>query len=242
MLALWLTRLGVGVRIVDKSAEPGTTSRALGVQARTLELYRQVGLADDVVDGGVQVPGLNFWVRGAHAARMPFGQLGEGLTPFSYPLMYPQDAHERLLIDRLASSRSARGAPHRAGRASNNTRPRARDTRAADGSEEICEVAFVAGCDGAHSIVRHTLGVGFPGGTYSGIFYVADVDASGPPMNGDCTSILTKPIYWLFSREGRAACAVARHRARTRPEQLAQLTFDDVSQRAIEHLRLTSAR
>ncbi len=45
VLALWLTRLGVAVRIIDKTAEPGTTSRALAVQARTLEFYRQVGIA-----------------------------------------------------------------------------------------------------------------------------------------------------------------------------------------------------
>jgi 2-polyprenyl-6-methoxyphenol hydroxylase-like FAD-dependent oxidoreductase len=49
VLALWLTRLGVRVRIVDKTAEPGTTSRALAVQARTLEFYSQVGLAEAVV-------------------------------------------------------------------------------------------------------------------------------------------------------------------------------------------------
>jgi 2-polyprenyl-6-methoxyphenol hydroxylase-like FAD-dependent oxidoreductase len=42
VLALWLTKLGVKVRIVDKSAESGTTSRALAVQARTLELYREL--------------------------------------------------------------------------------------------------------------------------------------------------------------------------------------------------------
>ena len=42
VLALWLTKLGVPVRIIDKAAEPGTTSRALAVQARTLEFYRQV--------------------------------------------------------------------------------------------------------------------------------------------------------------------------------------------------------
>ena len=45
-LALWLTKLGVGLRIIDRTAEPGTTSRALGVQARTLEFYRQIGIAD----------------------------------------------------------------------------------------------------------------------------------------------------------------------------------------------------
>ena len=47
VLALWLTKLGVSVRIVDKTAEPGTTSRALAVHARTLELYQQLGLAEN---------------------------------------------------------------------------------------------------------------------------------------------------------------------------------------------------
>jgi 2-polyprenyl-6-methoxyphenol hydroxylase-like FAD-dependent oxidoreductase len=241
VLALWLTRLGIGVRIIDKSAEPGTTSRALGVQARTLELYRQVGLADDVVDGGVQVAGLNFWVRGAQAARMPFGHLGEGLTPFSYLLMYPQDAHERLLVDRLASlGVHVERLAELVGFEQQRDRVRA-TLQAADGSQQTCEVAFVAGCDGAHSIVRQTLGVGFPGGTYSGIFYVADVDATGPPMNGELHIDLDEAdLLAVFPLKGRGE-----HRARLlgtvreqEPEQLNTLTFDDVSQRAIQHLRL----
>ena len=48
VLALWLTRLGIPVRIVDKAMEPGTTSRALAVQVRTLELYGQLGIAEEV--------------------------------------------------------------------------------------------------------------------------------------------------------------------------------------------------
>ena len=66
VLALWLTRLGVRVRIVDKTAEPGTTSRALAVQARTLELYRQIGLADAVVARGGEFAAVNLWARGQH--------------------------------------------------------------------------------------------------------------------------------------------------------------------------------
>ena len=62
VLALWLTRLGVRVRIVDKTAAPGTTSRALAVQARTLELYRQIGLADALVARGRNVLAVNLWV------------------------------------------------------------------------------------------------------------------------------------------------------------------------------------
>src|SRR5258705_13301100 len=82
VLALWLTRLGVRVRIIDKTAEPGTTSRAVAVQARTLELYRQLDLSSAVVEAGVKVAGLNLWVSGAKAARVLLGRIGEGLSPF----------------------------------------------------------------------------------------------------------------------------------------------------------------
>ena len=112
VLALWLTRLGVPVRIIDKLPAPGTTSRALAVQARTLEFYRQIGLAETVVDSGVKVAGINLWVRGAKAARIPIQRIGEGMTPYPWPLIYPQDAHERLLIEQLETLGVQRGASY----------------------------------------------------------------------------------------------------------------------------------
>ena len=101
VLALWLTKLGVKVRIVDKTAEPGTTSRALGVQARTLELYRQLDLTDAVLEQGHKVPAANLWVKGEPVARVPFERIGSDLTPYSFLHIFPQDEHERLLIERL---------------------------------------------------------------------------------------------------------------------------------------------
>src|SRR5215831_21052438 len=80
VLALWLTKLGVEVRIVDKTAEPGTTSRALAVQARTLELYRQLDLTDAVVRHGHKVPAVNLWVKGEPVARVPFERIASDLT------------------------------------------------------------------------------------------------------------------------------------------------------------------
>src|ERR1700721_3148910 len=103
VLALWLTKQGVEVRIVDKTTEPGTTSRALAVQARTLELYRQLDLADEVVKRGHITPALNLWVKGEKAARVPFENVGLGLTPYPFLHIFPQDEHERLLIERLLS-------------------------------------------------------------------------------------------------------------------------------------------
>jgi 2-polyprenyl-6-methoxyphenol hydroxylase-like FAD-dependent oxidoreductase len=64
VLALWLARLGVDIRIIDNAAEPGTTSRALAVQARRLEFYRQIGLAATLVDRGRRLDAVNLWVAG----------------------------------------------------------------------------------------------------------------------------------------------------------------------------------
>jgi 2-polyprenyl-6-methoxyphenol hydroxylase-like FAD-dependent oxidoreductase len=243
VLALWLTRLGVRVRIIDKTAEPGTTSRAVAVQARTLEFYRQVGLADAVVEAGVKVAAANLWVGGAKAARLPLGRMGEGLSPFPYALTYPQDAHERLLIERLdALGVQVERRTELVGFDQHPDSVRAVLKRP-DGSEESCEAAYLAGCDGAHSTVRETLATGFPGGTYSGLFYVADVDANGPaadgeihvdfeqadflavfPLKGPGRLRLIGPIRWEPDREHR------------------ELTFDDISGRAIGNLKLTIAR
>ena len=101
VLALWLTRLGVRVRIIDKTAEPGTTSRALAVHARTLELYRQLELADFVVAHGHKVPAVRLWVKGEPQTRISFAVIGAGLTPYAFLQIFPQDEHERLLIARL---------------------------------------------------------------------------------------------------------------------------------------------
>ncbi|HVS34098.1 MAG TPA: FAD-dependent monooxygenase [Gemmataceae bacterium] len=243
VLALWLTRLGVQLRIIDKTAGPGTTSRAVAVQARTLELYRQVGLAEAVVEAGVKVAGVNFWARGAKAARVPLGRLGEGLSPFPYALTYPQDAHERLLVERLNALGVSVERQTELLRFDQGPEGVRAVLRGPDGSEEACEAAYLAGCDGAHSTVREALGTGFPGGTYSGLFYVADVVCAGPaadgeihvdfeeadflavfPLKGQGRLRLVGPVQWDAEREHR------------------ELTFQDVGERAIRNLGLTVSK
>src|SRR3954465_9191414 len=95
VLALWLTKLGVKVRVLDKAPGPGTTSRALAVQARTLELYRQLDLADAVIARGLKAEVMNMWVHGERKARVALGAIGAGMTPYPYLEIFPQDEHER---------------------------------------------------------------------------------------------------------------------------------------------------
>jgi 2-polyprenyl-6-methoxyphenol hydroxylase-like FAD-dependent oxidoreductase len=185
VLALWLNRLGIQFRIIDKLASPGTTSRALVVHARTLEFYRQIGLADSIDQRWLRFVAANLWVKGKKVGRVNFGAMGQGVSPFPYMLIYPQDEHERLLIDRLADVGVTIERPcELIGFQERGDRIVSR-LRKPDGTEETCESYYIAGCDGAHSTVREVLGAGFPGGTYARMFYVADAQATGPPINGE---------------------------------------------------------
>ena len=90
VLALWLTKLGVKVRIIDKTAEPGTTSRALAVQARTLELYRQLDLTDAVIERGPQGSGGQSLGQGRAARRAwPSRRSAPDLTPYPFLHIFP---------------------------------------------------------------------------------------------------------------------------------------------------------
>ena len=61
-----------------------------------------MGIADAVIEGGVKITALHYWANGAWgSAGVPFGRIGEGLSPYPFPLIFPQDAHERLLIEQL---------------------------------------------------------------------------------------------------------------------------------------------
>ena len=239
VLALWLTKLGVKVRIVDKTAEPGTTSRALAVQARTLELYRQLDLADAVVARGHKVPAVNLWVKGESAARLSFESIGSGLTPYAFLQIFPQDQHERLLVERLeALDVTVERRTELISFAQEETRVMAR-LRGPDGHEVDCEANYIAGCDGARSIVRETIGTGFPGGTYRQIFYVADVEAAGPALNGELHADLDEADFLaVFPLAGQGRARLIGTVRDERADRADTLTFEDVSDRAINHLKV----
>ena len=243
VLALWLTKLGVNVRIIDRTAESGTTSRALAVQARTLELYRQLDLTDAVIAKGHHVPAVNLWVKGEAAARISFGSVGEGLTPYPFLHIFPQDQHERLLIERLqALGVTVERQTELLRFAEENERVIAR-LRGPDGRETDCAARYIAGCDGARSIVRETIGTGFPGGTYRQIFYVADVDAAGPAINGELHIDLDEADFLgVFPLAGPGKARLIGTVRDARADRADTLTFGDVSDRAITHLKVEVRR
>jgi 2-polyprenyl-6-methoxyphenol hydroxylase-like FAD-dependent oxidoreductase len=239
VLALWLAKLGVKLRIVDKTAEPGTTSRALAVQARTLELYRQLDLADAVVELGHKVPAINLWVKGEATARLPFETIGEDLTAYPFLEIFPQDQHERLLIERLEKLGVSVERRTELTRFTDEGGRITARLRGPEGREEDCEATYIAGCDGARSSVRETLGTGYPGGTYRQIFYVADVEAAGPAVNGELHADLDEADFLaVFPLAGEGRARLIGTVRDERADRAETLKFEDVSSRAIEHLKV----
>jgi 2-polyprenyl-6-methoxyphenol hydroxylase-like FAD-dependent oxidoreductase len=238
-LALWLTKQGVPVRIVDKTAGPGTTSRALAVHARTLELYQQLDLADAVVAKGYGVPGLRLWLGGEQKARIPFEEIASDLTRYGFLHIFPQDEHERLLVERLeALGVQVERSTELAGYAEEDDRVIAR-LRGADGGERVVDAAFIAGCDGAHSKVREIMGAGYPGGTYPQVFYVADVAGDGPAFNGDLNVELDESDFLaVFPLADRDRIRLIGAIRQGEMQDLDRLTFSDISDRATRLLKL----
>ena len=240
VLALWLTKAGAKVRIIDKTASPGTTSRALAVQARTLELYRQLDLTDAVVAMGHCTPAANFWIGGERKAHISLDGIGKGATPYPFLHIFPQDEHEKLLIGRLEAlgvrverqtellnfSETAAGVTAR--------------LRGPDVGEHEHHARYLAGCDGARSKVREIIGTGFPGGTYEHLFYVANVEAEGPALNGELNLNLdTADFVAIFPLAGEGRARLIGTVRGERADRADTLTFDDVSSDAIRQMKVS---
>jgi 2-polyprenyl-6-methoxyphenol hydroxylase-like FAD-dependent oxidoreductase len=184
VLALSLARRGVPFRLIDEADGPGEHSRAMVVQARTLEFYDQFGFAEEMIGEGIVVPDVH--LREADRSgrlhemlKLKLRDLGAGISPFPFALTYPQDDHERFLVKKLAESGATVEWNTKLASFTQRDDGVTATVTGPDGGEEIA-ASYLCGCDGAHSAVRTTLGLGFAGMTYEQLFFVCDaqVDAA----------------------------------------------------------------
>jgi 2-polyprenyl-6-methoxyphenol hydroxylase-like FAD-dependent oxidoreductase len=187
VLALLLLRHGVRPRVIDAAPRIAPESRAVAVHARTLEIYRLLGLADVVQAAGHPSSRLVLARKGRPVGALDLGSLGRGLSAFPRVLFLSQHRHEALLADALA----ARGVTVERGQRLLDLAQDVDGVLACwsgpGGAQYASRFRFVVGCDGASSTVRQLLGIGFPGSTYPQRFYVADVEGRGAIGTGGLT-------------------------------------------------------
>lgn len=184
-----LARFGLAARIVDKNERRTDKSKAIVIWPRTLELLDRMapGFASQFVAAGLKAPGTTIRSGKNEIAHVDLTQID---SPFNFALLIPQSETERLLEEHLVSL----GVRVERQTELKGFEPREDDVACilvhSNGNSEELPVSWLLGCDGAHSMVRHTLGMEFHGETLLNDWILADVHLKGAP---DVPEI---QIYW----------------------------------------------
>jgi len=174
MMAAQLLRYGIQPLIIDIRKGPTNQSKALAVQARSLEIYRQLGVVDKVLSGGKQAGGVGFNQGGKQLASLNWKTIPNAQTLYPFVFLYPQSKNERVLLDYLTQAccpvywETSLSSLKQIFGGVEVTLITGETT-----STLVCD--WVVGADGAHSVVRKQAGISFSGDTYQHKFYLADV-------------------------------------------------------------------
>lgn len=188
-LACQFIRHDVAFVIIEKNDSVTPYSKAIGVQARTLEIYEQLDLAQRAVSEGTIAGKGRLLAEGEVRGEIDLSAIGEGLSAYPYMLLLEQSKNEKLLSDYLQSQGKEVLWKTELLRLSQNNDGVKVVARTAEGSEMGIEARYVAGCDGAKSPTRHLLGLEFEGSTFERMFYVADAQ-----------------VDWKFSHDSLHIC------------------------------------
>ena len=197
-LACQFVRYGVDFVIIEKNAGVTPYSKAIGVQARTLEIYEQLGIANDAVEQGAIGAKGRFLVNGEVRGEFDFSRIGEGLSAYPFILLLEQSKNERLLYDYLLShGKDVLWARELGGFHQSETGVTAQVKNAA-GQTQVIEAQYLVGCDGAKSPVRHSLNLGFEGSTFERMFFVADAQVDWQFSHDALHVCLAKETFVVF--------------------------------------------
>lgn len=188
-LACQFIRYGIDFVIVDKNEGVTPYSKALGVHARTLEIYEQLGLAEKAVMQGTIAGKVRMIAGGKVRGEANLSKLGQGLSPYPYMLVLEQSKNERLLYEYMQAHGKDVHWQTELESFSQTAAQVTAQVKTASGESNTIEADYLVGCDGPKSPVRHALGLSFSGSTLERLFYVADVQ-----------------IDWQFSHDALHVC------------------------------------
>lgn len=166
MLAGDLATAGIDVKILERRAEESNFTRAFAVHARTLELLDMRGIADELVSQGFPLPEVRVHLgQGEIVFNMRHPE-----SRFPYTLVVRQARTEALLEKRARDL----GVEIVHGAEVTDLRQDANGVTVTVNGAHTERASYVAGCDGAHSVVRRLLGVRFSGRSYDTRIVLAD--------------------------------------------------------------------
>ena len=222
-----LARRGVGVRVIDKLAQPTDQSRAIAVHARSLDMFDRMGIVDELLGTGIKAIAMQMYAGGRKLFRVPFGEVD---SAFPFTLTTAQTETERVLGEHL----QALGVTVERGAeliALSQDDDGVHLTLQKGGSTERVSTSWVIGADGAHSTVRRLVGTKLAGSFLGERFLLGDVDAEHSlDLNSMHTFLAPDgPVVVLPMRDGRMRFLAEVHDAPGTPLNM-QPTLDELQE------------
>ncbi len=204
-MAAQLLRYNIDFIIIEKNEKTTHLSKAVVVQARTLEIFQELGIADKAVKEGQITTAMNLFYKGKQKAFLNLSGLGEGLSRFPYALSLEQSKTEKLLVDFLSANEKLIQWKSEFTHFETNKNGVTVYYKNSIGQEQKIEAQYLVGCDGASSLIRHQMGLSFEGDTVAKIFYVADVKLKSEIINKNelFMFMIKKGFVLFFPMEGK---------------------------------------
>ena len=169
-----LRRRGIRCRIIDSAPQAGAATKALGIQAKTLELLAKMGVARTAIERGLTTSLFSIYSGGKRLIRIDFKEHLLN-SPYPYVLLLPQNETEQVLTEHFQSQGGVIEWQRELVQLTQDEQGVEAVLRHPDGQVERVRVGWLVGCDGAHSTVRHLLGLNFAGTTFEQSFAVGNV-------------------------------------------------------------------
>jgi 2-polyprenyl-6-methoxyphenol hydroxylase-like FAD-dependent oxidoreductase len=230
-MAAQLVRHKIDFILIDKKEKTTTFSKAIVVQARTLEIFSELGIGQRAINEGRPTTALNLFYQGKRRAAINLSGLGQGLSPYPFALSLEQSKTEKLLADYLAENGKQVKWNTEFSRLEQTNSGVMAYCKTNNGNELRIDAAYLVGCDGAGSLLRHQLGLSFEGSTEPKLFYVADVILNSPVINKDelFMYMIKKGFVLFFPMEGMGHYRVVGIIPDAKDTDR-EYTFDDVEQ------------
>lgn len=175
MMAAQLLRYGIQPLIIDSKKGPTDQSRALAVQSRSMEIYRQMGLSDRALQEGIQAESLSIQNDDGELVNLSLKNLGKNSTLFPFVHLFEQSKNERLLLSFLTQKCCPVYWDTTLAELIQEENQLKAHLKSSD-KNSIITADWLVGADGAHSAVRKMLQIDFKGDAYANKFFLADVE------------------------------------------------------------------
>jgi 2-polyprenyl-6-methoxyphenol hydroxylase-like FAD-dependent oxidoreductase len=238
-LACQLVRYGIDFVIIEKKAGVTTHSKAIGVQARTLEIYEQLGVAPQALDRGQIAGKIRIIANGKVRGQVDLADMGQDLSPYPYLFVLEQSKNEQLLCDYLQSHQQAVRWQTELEQFTQDAMGVTAQVKTVDGESETITAKYLVGCDGARSPVRHALGLSFEGSTLERLYYVVDAQIDwefGADAGYGCIS--RDSLTFFFPMAGERRYRIVGTFPEGFDQNIGEISYETIEQRIQQDTKL----